>query len=168
MEVWKDVPGYEGLYQVSSLGRLKRVFKNGKDRLLSGKQDKDGYIQVIVSRNQSKKYCRLHRLVAEAFIQNPEGKPVVNHKDKNVQNNAADNLEWATVSENTRHGYYTGRNVHKRAVVQYTKSMEYVTCWDSIEEAAQTLEITRNNICSCCNGRLKTSGGYIWRYKEAK
>ena len=168
MEVWKDVVGYEGLYQVSNYGRLKRVFKNKKEHLLTGKKDKDGYIQVILSRNQKKKHCRLHRLVAETFIPNPNDKPVVNHKDKNVLNNTVDNLEWATVSENTKHGYETGRSVHGRSVIQYTKNMEYVACWKSIEKAARVLGVDQANICACCNGRQKTSGGYIWRYKEAE
>lgn len=175
-EVWKDIEGYEGLYQVSNLGRIRRFFKNGKENILIGSKDKDGYIEVILSRNQKKKQCRLHRLVASAFIPNPENKPQVNHKDRNKQNNVVDledlrgkntNLEWVTGSENTKHCILTGRKIHKKAVLQYTRNMEYITCWESIKEASETLGISNNNICSCCGGRLKTAGGYIWRYKEA-
>lgn len=176
LEIWKDVKGYEGLYRVSNLGRLKRTFKNGREHFLSGKTDKDGYISVILSRNCRKKHCRLHRLVAEAFIPNPEAKALVNHKDKNVRNNvvnpedlygASTNLEWATPSENVAHGFATGRNVHKTSVEQYTKDMVHIATWDAIQDAARELGLKHSNISACCAGRLKTSGGYIWRYKEA-
>jgi hypothetical protein len=166
MEVWRDVPGYEGLYQVSNLGRIKRLFCNGNENFLQGKHDKDGYITVILSRKQTKKYCRLHRLIAKAFIPNPGGKAEVNHKDRNKRNNEVSNLEWVTPAENTRHCIDTGRPTHKRAILQYTKDMELIAVWDSLKEAAKQLNIGDSNICSCCAGRLKTSGGYIWRYKE--
>lgn len=165
-EVWKDVPGYEGLYQVSNLGRLKRTFRNGKENILIGKKDKYGYTAVILSKNQRKKHCLLHRLVAGVFVLNPENKPEVNHKDRNKRNNVADNLEWATGSENVKHAFATGRKIHKRPIVQYTRNMDVVSCWDSIREAGQTLNISEKNIVSCCNGRLLSAGGYVWRYKE--
>jgi glycerol-3-phosphate cytidylyltransferase-like family protein len=173
-EVWKDIPKYEGLYQVSNLGRIKRLFKNGKENILTGTRDKDGYTKIILSKNQHKKHVRAHRLVAEAFLSNPENKPEVNHKDRNKQNNvvnvddlqgATTNLEWATCSENSNHCVRTGRRFHKRAVAQYTKDMKLLSKWNSIKEAGQTLKISSNNICSCCNGKLPTAGGYIWRYE---
>ncbi len=175
-EVWKDVVGYEGLYQISNTGKLKRV-ERGKENILQGKKDKDGYICVILSRNQNKKFYRLHRLIAEAFIPNPLNKPEVNHKDRNKQNNVVDlddlqgettNLEWVTPAENVKHCFLTGKNIYKRQVLQYTKDMRYVSCWGSIREASQRLKISENNISSCCSGRLKTAGGYIWKYKEAE
>lgn len=165
IEIWRDVNGYEGLYQVSNLGRLRRMFKNGKVNFLSGKKDKDGYVEVILSKNQTKKFARLHRLVADAFAPNPENKPQVNHKDRNKENNAASNLEWVTGSENTIHAYATGRGVHKRHVVQYTKDMRVVALWDSIREAGRSLGIAPNNISSCCRNNLPSAGGYVWRYK---
>ena len=165
VEIWKAVPGYVGMYQVSNLGAVKRLFKNGKEHMLSGRKDKDGYIEVILSKNQTKKFCRVHRLVAEAFIPNADDKPMVNHKDKNVQNNAASNLEWVTASENTVHGYLTGRNTHNTAVEQYTKDMKYIATWDKVRDAASALKVSYSNISACCAGRLKSSGGYVWRYK---
>lgn len=163
-EIWKDVPGYEGIYHVSNLGRVRRTFKNGRSNILRGKKDKDGYIEVILS-NGKKKYVRLHRLVAEVFVPNPENKPQVNHKDRTKHNNVESNLEWATASENTVHAFVTGRNVHKRPIVQYTKNMEIVALWDSIAEASKTLNINNNNICTCCRGSLPSAGGYVWRYQ---
>lgn len=170
MEVWKDVKGYEGLYQVSSHGRLKRVFRNKKEHFLTGKRDKDGYTQVILSRNQKKKHFRLHRLVAEAFKPNPDSKPEVNHKDRNKQNNNASNLEWVTGSENVQHSFQTGRNVRKKPILQLTKNMELVASWDSIADASRETGIKHSNISACCNKRkwYNTAGGYIWRYKEAE
>lgn len=166
MEVWKNVPGYEGLYQVSNLGRIKRTFKNGKDRIMKGKLDKDGYIQVILSRHQTKKYCRLHRLVADAFISNAENKPQINHKDRNKRNNAVSNLEWATARENTLHCIETGRGSKTREIVQYTKNMDFVAVWSSIREASRSLNISEHNISYCCSGGFKSAGGFVWRYKE--
>ena len=164
-EVWKDVSGFDGLYKVSNTGKVKRSFVNGKERILSGRKDKDGYIEVILSKAQHKSYFRIHRLVAKAFIPNPDGKPMVNHKDKNVQNNAVTNLEWVTASENVVHGYCTGRKVRKRPVVQYTKNMDFIAFWNSIREAGQALCINEHNINSCCNDKLPSAGGYIWRYQ---
>lgn len=166
-EVWKDICGYEGTYQVSNFGRVKRLFRNGKENILSGKKDKDGYIEVILSSNQKKKYYRLHRLVADAFVPNVESKPQINHKDRNKQNNSANNLEWVTGSENILHTFATGRKVRRRPIVQYTRDMTLVSFWDSIREAGKALKIAENNITSCCSGKLPTAGGFIWRYKEA-
>lgn len=176
-EVWKDIPDYEGLYQVSNLGRIKRIFRNGNEHFLSGRKDKDGYIEVILSKNKGKKFRRVHRLVAEAFIPNPYNKPQVNHKDRNKENNTVDidnpqgnttNLEWTTCSENVVHCFDTGRSIYKKEVKQYTTDLKYIKCWKSIREASRELGISENNISSCCNGKLKTAGGYIWRFKEAK
>lgn len=167
MEIWKDITGYEGLYQVSSTGRVRRLFKN-KVNVLKGRMTQDGYRGVILSKHQVKKHCRVHRLVAEEFIANPENKPQVNHKDRNKLNNNVSNLEWVTACENTEHCILTGRKAHTREILQYTREMEYVASWDSIREASKSLKISPNNICSCCRGQLETSGGYIWRYKEAK
>ncbi len=167
-EIWKDITGYEGRYQVSNFGRVKRLLKNGNEKFLSGKKDKDGYIEIILSANQRKKYFRLHRLVADAFIPNPENKPQINHKDRNKKNNSVANLEWVTCSENVVHSFETGRKIYKRPIVQYTKNMEVVSYWNSIREAGRSLNIAVNNISSCCGGKLPSAGGYIWRYQEVR
>lgn len=175
-EVWKDIRGYEGIYQVSNLGNVKRLFKDGKERLLLGKKDKDGYIVVILSKHQKKKFYRVHRLVAEAFVPNPENKSQINHKDRKKANNVVDlndldgettNLEWVTSSENVMHCYKTGRKTKKRSILQYTKNKEYISRWNSIKDASKSLRISANNISSCCSGRLQSAGGYLWEYAES-
>ena len=106
-EIWRDIEGYEGHYQVSNFGRVKS-FKQKTPRILKPTHDKDGYLYVGLWRENKCQNGRVHRLVAQAFIPNPEGKPVTNHKDGNPQNNHVDNLEWATISENTQHAYDMG------------------------------------------------------------
>lgn len=117
MEIWKDIKGYEGLYQVSNLGRVKSLgrfhkFPNGgiyeiKPRILKNATETSGYLFVALYNGYRKQY-KIHRLVAEAFIPNPNNLPQVNHKDLNKQNNRVDNLEWCTASENIKHAFKHG------------------------------------------------------------
>lgn len=108
MEIWKDVPGYEGRYQVSNIGRVKRFFwgkRSCKPEIMQPTKSK-GYLIVGLNDGSSKiKTFGVHRLVALAFIPNPESKPETNHKDLNKTNNRAENLEWATSSENVQHAW---------------------------------------------------------------
>ena len=100
-EIWKDIEGYEGLYQVSSFGRVKRVTTG---RILKGSKDKDGYLVVGLYKNNTKSTKKIHRLVAQAFIPNHEHKPEINHIDEDKTNNKVSNLEWITRKENLNHG----------------------------------------------------------------
>ena len=99
-EIWRDIDGYEGLYQVSNKGRVKSL-KYGKERILRPGWKTGGYLFVILCKNGNQSKQRIHRLVAQAFIPNPNNKPQVNHLDENKKNNCVDNLEWATAKENT-------------------------------------------------------------------
>ena len=118
-EVWRDVAGFEGTYQVSNKGRIKS-FHYGREKILSPFERSDGYLSVWLQLNKSKQYFTVHRLVAETFIQNPENLPVVNHIDGNKQNNCVENLEWVTHSDNEKHAYKIGLmkvGVHMRGGV---------------------------------------------------
>lgn len=116
-EIWKDIKGYEGLYQVSNLGRVKSLTRkvktfNGvrtsKGQLLKPLKTNRGYYRVDLRQNQTNKYVAIHRLVAEAFVPNPNNYHIVNHKDSNQTNNNADNLEWCTQSYNVKYAYKCG------------------------------------------------------------
>lgn len=105
IEIWKDIKGYEGLYQVSNLGRLKSYQRVKAGKLVSLQKTKDGYLQTDLYKDKVRKAVRIHRLVAEAFIPNPDGKLEVNHKNGNKENNEVDNLEWSTKQENIDHAH---------------------------------------------------------------
>lgn len=107
-EIWRDICGYEGLYQVSNCGRVKRFHKTTPPRILKPGLNTWGYLKVSLSRNNENETQNIHRLVAQAFIPNPDGKPQVNHKDGDKTNNCVDNLEWCTHEENNRHAIATG------------------------------------------------------------
>ena len=112
MEIWKDVVGYEGLYKVSNSGNVKNLerkipYRYGlrtiPERILKGNENERGYLYVVLYKNTKPQKHKIHRLVAQAFIENPENKKCINHIDGNKQNNSVDNLEWVTHSENMKH-----------------------------------------------------------------
>ena len=107
-EIWRDIAGYEGHYQISNFGRVKS-FKNGKVKVRKPYIDKDGYLQIVLSKNGINKWSKIHRLVAEAFIPNLEQKPDIDHIFNNKLDNFVENLRWVTKSENNRYAYETGR-----------------------------------------------------------
>lgn len=115
-EIWKDISGFEGLYKISSFGRIKSLKKktiNGhckNDKILRARVDKKGYIHYALKKNGNTYERKAHRLVAQAFIENPENKPQVNHLDTNRMNNYYKNLEWCTNGENQKHSYITNPN----------------------------------------------------------
>ena len=111
-EIWKDVNGYEGDYQVSSLGRVKS-FKYGKEKILKPGKGSRGYLTVSLSKNKKGKTIKVHRLVALAFIKNPQGKRTVNHINGVKADNRLSNLEWATDSENIKHAFANGLSCNK-------------------------------------------------------
>jgi len=122
-EEWRPIEGYEGLYEVSNLGRVKSLARtiirsDGRrcvvtEKILTERVNDRGYIEIKLSRLGSSTYKKLHRIVATAFLDNPENKPEVNHKDGNKKNNQAENLEWATHSENMQHAFANGLHSHQ-------------------------------------------------------
>lgn len=169
-EIWKDIEGYNGRYQVSNLGRIKSLpgiskTKRFKGEVLKTFTDGAGYSCV----NLSRKLFKVHRLVAIAFIENPNNYKCVNHKDENKSNNRVDNLEWCNYKYNANFGTRNERISQNsgRRIEQYTLGGEKIREWRSIAEAAEFYNRKRTTILGCCAGRQKTSCGYIWRYCDA-
>lgn len=170
-EIWKDIVGYEGLYQVSNLGNVRSVKR--KVKLLRHGQDKErGYKNVILYRNGTRKMWLVHRLVAIAFVNNPENKPQIDHIDGNPSNNVVTNLRWCTVKENLnfelahRNRINSHTQIKGKKIKQFTQNGDLINEWDSISSAARFFNITREGIRDCCLGKQKTAFGYIWKYKE--
>lgn len=169
MEVWRDVAGFEGRYQISDLGRVKSLNyrKSSQARIMKPHRYKAGYEAVRLNG----RWKKVHRLVAEAFVENPGNKREVNHINGDTCDNRATNLEWCTSSENSQHAWDTGlqkmtderRAKHSRSVVCVETGVEFY----GMQEAADIMKICRRNINACCLGDRETAGGYHWRYKEA-
>lgn len=166
-EIWKDVKGYEGLYQVSNKGNVKSFYKN---RNLKPSKHSRGYLVVSLFENHNRKQFFIHRLVAETFIDNVNHKEEVNHKDGNKTNNCVENLEWCTGSENRLHAYDTGlRNAPVFSpVLMFSLDGTLLDKFPSICEASRRTGANEGNIYECCNGNRKSVGGYVFRKAVAE
>lgn len=187
MEVWKDIAGYEGLYQVSNLGRVKSLGRDVKNH--SGQwyfkpeqikqpsvrksNGKPGYLAVMLYKDNRAKNCYVHRLVAEAFIPNPNNKKTVNHKSGDKYDNRTENLEWATYRENNAHAFNTGLNdsTHRRnrkdniAILQYDSDMNLIGMYPSMREAERQTGID----CAAISLGVKKGwkyGGFVWKKEQ--
>lgn len=171
-EIWKSIEGYEGYYEVSNYGRVRSVdrtltYSNGylakhKGRILKGETDKKGYKRVRLSKNDKTKKFQVHRLVAMAFIPNPENKKFVNHIDENSSNNRLDNLEWVTGSENMRHGTIQQRLADKKK--KPIKCLNDGKEFGSVNEASEYYGIERRLISGVLSGQKKTTYGRKFEY----
>lgn len=168
IEEWKPITGYEEMYEVSNLGRIKNS-RNGRIKK-SGPGGRGNYKKVDLYKNGEYKKCYVHRLVAEAFIPNPDNLPEVNHKDENGFNNNVDNLEWYTPKQNSNYGTRNKRIGAKNSkqVAQYTLDLpcELIKVWPSACEVERELGINHQSISMCCNGKLKQAGGFTWSFYQ--
>jgi len=169
IEEYRDIEGYEGLYKISNLGN---VVISKTEKAAHSKVFKTGYKYVYVSKKQNPKNFLIHRLVAAAFIPNPENKKTVNHKDGNKLNNSIKNLEWATHKENINHAIKTlkikyGSGVKKgrlfKHVVQISLDGFILNTFDSRLNASIETGVSKSNISMCATGKYKTAGGFIWK-----
>lgn len=179
-EIWKDIIGYEDSYQVSNMGRYRskdryRAVCGGSQRLIKGKILKpivcaNGYLEASIYNNQKRNVILLHRLVAIHFIPNPYGLPEVNHKDENIANCSADNLEWCTSKYNANYGTRNERchanNPQKIAVNQYDMNGNYIKTYESISDAGRAVGVDYSAIIRVCKGKQQHSMGYKWKYAE--
>lgn len=163
-EIWKDVKGYEGLYQVSNFGRVRSI-RNNKEKVLKLCANNKGYFCINLCKNKTIKRFLVHRLVAKAFINNPEDKPFVNHLDCNPSNNQASNLEYCTQKENIQYCIILGRN-YTRKVYQFNLTGEFLREYKSITEANKITNISIAHISQCCNKQRNKAGNYQWSFKE--
>lgn len=176
IEIWKPVVGYEDCYMVSSLGRVRSLDRyDSRGHRRSGCirkmiMEKNGYLRIAL---KNKKHF-VHRLVAEAFIPNPENKPFIDHINTIRSDNRVENLRWVTKKENNnnpltlkkhRNASLGNKNPRHRKVLQYDKYGNFIREWDTITEAETTLNIT-HKIHFVCQGKGKTCGGYIWKYYD--
>lgn len=165
-EVWKDILGYEGHYQVSNKGRVKSL-KLGKERILKPRRDVGGYLQVYLCKNGDKKWCLVHRLVAQAFIPNSNNLPQINHKNEDKTDNIVENLEWCSAKYNNNYGTHIQRIAEKtsKPVLQYTKDGKFIQEWKSVMDVERNLGYFQSAISACCLGKLKSAYKFVWKYK---
>lgn len=172
-EIWKPIKDFENLYEVSNKGRVKSLNyrHSGKEKLIKISLDNLGYMHVGIFK-EGKHYCkRVHRLVAEAFIPNPNNYKEINHINEDKTDNRVENLEWCTRKYNVNYGDRNYKMVKNRKgktarkeVIQYTKEGKIIKKWDSITDVGKELGYSTGNIYSCCLGKRNTSHKYIWRY----
>ena len=200
-EIWKDIKGYEGIYQVSSEGRVRSLDRvedrgrNIKGKILKPSINPYGYCVVGLFKNGTQKKNMVHRLVAEAFIPNPDNKPEIDHintikTDNNVFlnedgsiNYEKTNLRWTTRKENINNpltktkmrinvckpskGKYGKKHHRSKPIIQYDKEGNFIKEWDCANDVERVLGISNKHIGSVCLGKRKSCGGYIWKYKNA-
>ena len=154
----KDIVGYEGLYAVTSCGK---VWSYKSKKFLKPQVEKNGYLRVGLHKDGQKKVYFIHRLVAEAYIPNPEGLPQVNHKDEVKTNNCLQNLEWCDPKYNINYG--TRIKKIKKPILQYTLNGEFVREWPSAADVGKEFSPGINH---CLRGRNKTAYNYVWKYKN--
>lgn len=185
MENWKDIKGYEGFYQVSDCGRVRSLERdvfspNGtvnrhiEEKILVPVLNNKGYSLVNLFKNGKGKLMLVHRLVAMAFIPNPENKSQINHRDEVKTNNVVENLEWCSAQENINYGTRTARAVQncRSFKLENNPRARAVFCvelnktFDCAKRVEEELGIWGSAICQACKGKIKTAGGFHWRYAD--
>lgn len=180
-EEWRDIEGYEGIYQISNYGRVKAVDRLINDsygriwlrkgQIRSTHIDRFGYEKVILCKNNTQKHFFIHRLVAMAFVSNPDNFPLINHIDEDKLNNRVENLEWCTPRYNSNYGSRNKKLSAKlkliktgKPIAQYSLNGILLRIYKNAEEAARQNSFWRTNISACCRGVKKTAHGYKWKF----
>ena len=168
MEEWLNIDGYPD-YQVSNTGKVKSI-KYGKERILKQGTNKYGYHLVQLYRDGKYKNMKVHRLVAEAFISNPDNLPQINHKDENPLNNNVENLEFCDAKYNINYGTHNKRMAKTKTGIYNTKISKAVKCletsvvYPSLAEIQRKIGFSKQNISACCNGKRKSAYKFHWEW----
>lgn len=165
IEQWRSVKGYEGLYEVSNLGRIKSLCARTNTRILIRKPvpDKDGYLTICLKKNGKVRCFKIHRLVAQAFIPNPNNLPQINHKDEDRKNNKVSNLEWCNCKYNNNYGSKPSKCF--KPINKLAEDGTIIKSYISVNEAATDNGLEPSLISPVLNGRRKHAGGYKWEYQ---
>ena len=178
MEVWKDIKEYKGLYQVSNIGNVRSLNKKDslgrrvKGKIMKPVKRKDGYLHITLHKNGKAKHFLIHRLVAEAFVENKNNYKEINHIDENKINNNINNLEWCNRSYNINYGEAnknrrkTLLNRRGKKIIQFDKNGNEIKIFPSLMQVVRELGLSKSDLSQCCNGKRKTTGGYRWKYIE--
>ena len=176
-EIWKDIEGYEGRYQVSNRGNVKSLertvwnnrgyYKTIQERILKAGKSNTGYLQVALFKDGKAKGYLVHQLVATAFCENPMRYTEVNHLDEDKTNNKVENLEWCSKSYNNNYGTRNKRIAEKKCkpVIAIEKRTGLKLEFSSALEAERETGINNSNIIQCCKGKRNSCGGFYWMYK---
>lgn len=154
IEMWKDIDGFEGLYQISNYGRVKGLVRN---KILKPSDNGNGYLYVMLSKNNKPYMRKVARLVAQHFLTNPKNLKEVNHIDQNKHNNIVSNLEWISRKDNVRYSM-------AKKVIQYDLYGNKLKIWNSINEASKALNISSTHISEVCRNLRKTANKFYWQY----
>lgn len=163
----KEINLYGANYFIYDNGLLQNVKTN---KFLKPYKSSGGYLYIKIVKNKRHHHIRLHRLVALAFIPNPDNLPCVNHKDGNKENNCVDNLEWCSYSDNIKHGYknnlFKNPTFSPTRVIQYDLEGNFIKTWNSIKDIEKKFGVSHTAIRFCCLNKIKTCAGYIWKYAD--
>ena len=162
-EEWKDIEDYKGKYHISNLGRVKSLnYSNtGKEGIINAKDNGKGYLRVRLYKDGKRKWYRINRLVAQAFLPNPSNLPEVNHIDQDKHNNCVDNLEWCTTQYNVEYS-------KAKAIIGINKISGLIVEFSSLREASRQMGISQGHICDCLKGRRKSAKGFYWQYANSE